>query len=214
MPWTSGFPGLCLRRLVGHGYAFSSSVFGIFFRPRGFFASSSSPTCLASPYDFSWSLAMSSPLQSSEYYSLPVAPSPLPRHQALTECGSLGLALCFLEDHLCPRPPSPLSTPSSMPRRAFWSDELSASMLLHRQQGLSTLSHQERDSAWSVLLRSLLESLYHLPYTLLYCCRLLQFRGWDRMGGRPCRGNARRATWRGLCFSDLCWRTCITCLTP
>ena len=27
-------------------------------------------------------------------------------------------------------------------------------MLLHRQQGLSTLSHQERDSAWSVLLRS------------------------------------------------------------
>ena len=55
---------------------------------------------LASTSDFSWSIATSSPLQSSEYSYQPVAPSPLHRHQALPECGSLELALCFLRDHL------------------------------------------------------------------------------------------------------------------
>ena len=49
---------------------------------------------------------MSSPLQSSEYCTLPVPPSPLHRHQTFTGCGSLGLALCVLVDRLSPRSPS------------------------------------------------------------------------------------------------------------
>ena len=57
--------------------------------------------------------------------------SPLRRLQAPTGCSSLGFTICFLMDRFSPRPPSSRSTPSSVPRRAFWSDGLPAGILLH-----------------------------------------------------------------------------------
>ena len=57
--------------------------------------------------------------------------SPLRRLQAPTGCSSLGFTICFLMDRFSPRPPSARSTPSSVPRRAFWSAGLPAGILLN-----------------------------------------------------------------------------------
>ena len=86
--------------------------------------------------------------------------SPLRRLQAPTGCSSLGFTICFLMDRFSPRPPSSRSTPSSVPRRACWSEGLPAGILLISPtvRALARL----RTTFFMVAVTSVLRSSQHL----------------------------------------------------